>query len=127
LGYVNVVNRLESKRGDELLARLVMGAALGAPVEQHDDQSRPAMYDLVVNYPDGRRAAAEVVSTRDPDALRLLAMARTIGYVARPELTRMWQIVVDPGTRLKQIAQEAPALLAQLEQNGVEHLTWMRG
>jgi hypothetical protein len=75
------MNRLETKHGYELPAGVVMRAALGGSLVQNDDQSRPAMYDLVVNYRDGRRAAEEVVSTRDHDALRLEAETRKMGHV----------------------------------------------
>lgn len=126
LGSGDVVNDLETKHGDELLARLVMRAVLGAPVIQHDDQSRQGMYDLVVNYPDRRRAAAEVVSTRDPDAMGLSAAAMKIGYVRWPELTKMWVIVADARARLKKLARAAPGLLAQLERDGVEQLLSFR-
>jgi len=123
---VNVVNRLETKHGDELLARLMMRAVLGTQVIQHDDQSRLAMCDLMVNYPDGRRAAAEVVSTRDREAIGLWAATRKVGYVPRPELTKMWVILVAPGARLKALKRAAPDLLAQLERDSIEQLRTFR-
>jgi hypothetical protein len=116
------MNRPQTKHGDELLARAVMRAVLGVPVERHDDQTRRGMYDLAVSYPDGRRAAAEVVSTRDRRALELSAAAGKLGYVRRPELTRKWIVLVDPGARLKQLARVVPAHLAQLEQDGIHRL-----
>jgi hypothetical protein len=120
------VNRRETKRGDERLARLVIRAALGAQVTQHDDGSRPRMHDLDILYPDGRRAAGEVVSTRDPVAMSLEAAASKVGYVVRPELTRVWGIVAEADAHLRDLERGAPALLARLEQAGVGELSSFR-
>lgn len=111
-----------TKDGDELLARAVMHAALDAPIKNHDDGSSRAMYDLIVAYPDGRRAAAEVVSTRNKLALSLSAAISEIGYVRRPELARMWILLVDPDAHIKRLARATPDLLVRLERSGVDQL-----
>ena len=77
---VGGVEQLSIKAGDELLARVLLHHVLGAVVTQHDDGSAPSMYDLDVAYPDGRRAAAEVVSTRDAQAMSLAAATPDLGW-----------------------------------------------
>lgn len=111
-----------SKHGDEALARAVLRAALGARVEQHDDGTRSSMFDLLITYPDGRRAAAEVVSTRNPRSLGLAAAIHKHGYMTRLELTRTWIVWVTPQARIKDLARVAPAHLAQLERDGIDRL-----
>lgn len=116
------MGRAVTKHGDEALARMVLSTALGVRVEQHDDGSRPSMFDLLITYPDGRRAAAEVVSTRDPHALGLAAAIHKRGYTPCPELARTWMVWVTPQARIKDLARVAPAHLAQLERDGVDRL-----
>jgi hypothetical protein len=113
---------IATKHGDEALASAVMRAALGVTVATHDDQSRPGMFDLILTYPDGRRAAAEVVSTRDQALMELEAAIAKRGYVPTPELTRMWYILVDPGARLRSVARALPRHLADLERAGIHRL-----
>jgi len=111
-----------TKEGDELLARIVLRSALCARVTQHDDGSDPSMYDLDIEYPDGRRAAVEVVSTRDREALSLTATIVRTGYTAHSGLTRTWTVLVDPGTRVRDLTKELPGLLAGLERQGIARL-----
>ncbi len=45
----------------------VVRAQLQVPVVQHDDQSVAGMYDLKIEYPDGRVGAVEVTAAEDQD------------------------------------------------------------
>ena len=90
---------LSIKAGDELLARVLLQHVLGAVVTQHDDGSAPSMYDLDVAYPDGRRAAAEVVSTRDARAMSLAAATQREIYTDVAALTSTWFVVMRPEAR----------------------------
>lgn len=116
-----------TKDGDELLARAVLRAALGAQVEVHDDGSAASMYDLDVYYPDGQHAAAEVVSTRDRVAMSLAVAAQRRGHTRRGDLTRRWIVRVEDGVILRDVAKPAVALLQQLEQQGIDRLSRMTG
>lgn len=41
------------------------------PVKQHDDGSKPGMYDLKIIYPDGSLGAVEVTATANAQQLEL--------------------------------------------------------
>src|SRR5262249_51870329 len=86
--------------------------------DQHDRQSRKsrnASFGRLVGYPDGRRAAAEVMSTPDSRALVLLASTLKNGSIRRPELTRTCVVFVEPHPRLKDVSAAAPAILQRLD------------
>ena len=76
---------LSTKDADEELAQLFLASVLRVPVTVHDRRSGHSTYDLEIRYPDGRRGAAEVVSTRtetqaaQPDAVHPPATPRTGG------------------------------------------------
>lgn len=69
-------------------ARRMLEAHLGATVIQHDNGSMPGLYDLRVEYGDGRFAAAEVTRELDP---RIHELGKLL--TARPGL---WTV---PGLR----------------------------
>src|SRR5262249_41112338 len=81
-----------------------------------------SMYDLTVHYPDGRRAAAEVVSTRDNRAMAQFVAARNRGYTRDARLARSWRVRVDEGARLKRVAAGIVPLLQRLERDGVDYV-----
>ena len=58
--------------------------------------------------------------------MALSAAATKIGYVRRPELTKMCVIVAEAGAHLKGLARAAPALLARLERDRVDQLRSFR-
>ncbi|OHV28441.1 hypothetical protein BCD49_37985 [Pseudofrankia sp. EUN1h] len=121
---------VKSKDADEWLACATLQAALGVKVVRNDDQSpqprrsrqpRPnGRHDLTITYADGRRAAVEVVSTRDETAMGFSAASTSYTTVSR--LTRTWVLVVSPEARIKDLKREAPAALARLEENGTTSL-----
>ncbi|ROO51172.1 hypothetical protein EDC02_6040 [Micromonospora sp. Llam0] len=116
------MNQRTTKHWDELLARMVIESALDIQVEVHDDGSEPSMHDLTLKYPDGRVAAAEVVSTRDPKARRLSAAVADLGYQRCANLRRLWIISVTPSAKVGRLAKVAPSFLADLERAGVDRL-----
>lgn len=108
------------KDADELLAQAAIAAALRAPVERTDDGSRPGMCDLEIRYPDGRRGAVEVVSTRDDPTEQLASATLGKGHIADSALTRAWGVSVAPVTIVKNMTDRLPGFLARLEASGVE-------
>jgi hypothetical protein len=109
-----------TKPGDEWLGARLLQVALGAEVDPHDDGSRPSMYDLAVRYPDGRLAAAEVVSTRDRHAMMQLDAARARGYTHDARLTRSWRVILEERAKLKRVALGIVPLLLRLEADGID-------
>lgn len=65
-----------TKDTDEDLARLFLVSVLDMPVTVHDKRSGHSTHDLEIAYPDGRRGAAEVVSTRTTKQAAQLAAVR---------------------------------------------------
>jgi hypothetical protein len=104
----------------------MMEAHLGVPVVQHDDGSRPSMYDLRVEYGDGRTAAAEVTCELDPSVRELgkLLTARP-GVWTVPGLRGGWLVGLLPSARAKRLFAELPGLLVSLEAAGVRGLDLM--
>jgi len=105
---------------DELLAQAVIAAALRERVERTDDGSRPGMYDLEIQYSNGRRGAVEVVSTRDYQTEQLASSTLGKGHIADSALTRVWGVSVAPATIVKKMIGRLPGFLSRLEISGVE-------
>jgi hypothetical protein len=116
------VPRQGTKDGDELYATAVLAAALGAVVTPHDDGSRQSMFDLVITYPGGRKACAEVVSTRNRQTMAQAHAVNKLGYTKHQDLTRMWMVRFVEGARLKVILPDLPGLLAQFEQDRIDNV-----
>jgi hypothetical protein len=114
--------RLSTKDADEDLARKFLEAVLHEPVTVHDTRSGHSTYDLEIRYADGRRGAAEVVSSREPAQEALLSEVTRIGYTHDARLTRRWTIHVMPDARLRKLHPLVPSFLAELELRGVDIL-----
>jgi hypothetical protein len=117
------MSRWTTKDADEELALQVLRLALGVLVLVHDDRAGHSTYDLEIQCSDGRRGAAEVVSTRDPDRTALCMAAGKRGYVKSDRLTRLWMAHVLPGTVIRQIEDEMHSLLIKLERVGIDKLS----
>jgi len=117
-----VIRQASSKDSDEQLAGLLLSVVLGVQVRQHDDGSRPSMYDLDLTHSDGRQGAAEVVSTRDRHEIAQLAAATKLGYIWDPHLTRFWWVQVDERANLKRIRPSVGRFLLSLEQQGIDRV-----
>jgi hypothetical protein len=82
-GARKVAGRLSTKDADEDLAQLFLASVLGVPVTVHDRRSGHSTYDLEIHYTDGRRGAAEVVSTRTQTQAAQTDAVRRVGYTSR--------------------------------------------
>jgi hypothetical protein len=111
-----------TKDADEELARLFPASVLRVPVTVHDRRSGHSTYDLEVRYPDGRRGAAEVVSTRAETQAAQLGALRRAGYTADTRLSHLWIVRVPPETVIRQVLRELPGFLAELERAGITDL-----
>jgi len=112
-----------TKNADEELACLVLGTVLNTRVERVDKSPLQGHHDLEIYYSDGRLGVGEVVSTRDPIWTELIDAVSSRGYAKRPELTRLWFVLVRPGTSLKRVQSHVPALLFQLESQGIDKVS----
>ena len=108
-----------TKNADEELACLVLGTVLNTRVKRVDKSPLQGHHDLEIYYSDGRLGVGEVVSTRDPIWTELIDAVSSRGYAKRSELTRLWFVLVRPGTSLKRVQSHVPALLFQLESQGI--------
>ena len=115
--------RLTTKDADEELARRFLTTVLGAPVTVHDKRSGRSTYDLQVRYPDGRRGAAEVVSTRTGKQTAQAHAVRAAGYTADSRLSCLWIAHVTPDAEIKRLKPALPQFLAELEQAGIQSLS----
>jgi len=118
------MNNLSIKAGDELLARAVLQQVLGAIVTQNDDGSAPSMYDLDIAYPDGRLAAAEVVSTRDAQAMSLEAATHRKVYTEVVALKSTWFVMMRPEAQVRTLRRKLPAVLTDMEERGVSRAAY---
>ena len=71
---------LSTKDADEELAQMFLASVLRVPVTVHDRRSGHSTHDLEICYPDARRGAAEVVSTRTRKQAAQLGAVRRAGY-----------------------------------------------
>lgn len=114
---------LSTKDGDEELAQLFLASVLGVPVTVHDGRSGHSTYDLEIRYPDGRRGAAEVVSTRTKKQAAQLGAVRRAGYTVDRRLRHTWIARVPPETVIRQVRPALPGFLAELERVGIADLS----
>jgi len=107
-----------SLRPEEEWVRVTLERELSAKVVQHDDGSKPAMYDLRVEYDDGRTAAVEVTAAADAETIEFWNLMNTSGRWIVPELSGGWVVHVLPSARVKRIRAELPPLLQGFERTG---------
>lgn len=111
-------------RPEEEWARSLLANALKADVVIHDTGSRSSMYDLHIQYRDGREAAAEVVAAADADAItlwRLMNDDRDERWQV-PDLKGGWGVGLFLRARAKRVYAELPRLLKRLENSGIGDL-----
>jgi hypothetical protein len=110
-------------RPEEEWVRKILQAALAVPVEQHDDQSMPGMYDLRILYPDGSAGAVEVTATADGE---MIAFSRAIDWEAWDvaELRGVWAVWAAASARVKtRLKNELPLVLGTFEMAGVRRFS----
>lgn len=104
-------------RGEEQWVGACIEAALtGVKVEQHDDGSRPSMYDLDLLRDEVPLGACEVTAAADAESIELWNIIN--GSDKRwiePGLLGGWIVTVTPRCRAKRLRRELPALLRTLE------------
>lgn len=113
--------RVTRIRKEEQWAADVIGATLDVPVRQHDDGSKPGMYDL--EFGDAGSAAVEVVAAADADSVELWKLMN--GSDDRwivPGLRGGWMVYFTPTARARRIRAELPRFLADLERRGITQL-----
>jgi hypothetical protein len=109
-------------RPEEQWAREVIAYALQVPVEQHDDGSVDGMHDLDVIYPDRPRAAVEVTTAADGEAIALWNLLNGGGRWVEPTLKGGWAVSLLPTARAKRVREELPPLLEILERSGIKEV-----
>jgi hypothetical protein len=92
-------------------------------VDQHDDNSEPGMYDLMITYPDGTSGAVEVTAAADSQQLELWKLVGGQGKRwIEPDLDGGWLIRILPSTRAKNLLRQLPDLLRGLERAGLREI-----
>ncbi len=107
-------------RDDELWAQACIQHALpGCSVEQHDDGSRPGMYDLKIVYPDGSTGAVEVTAAADAPRVDLWREVRKRAMLRQESsLAGGWLVRILPSARARELDRQLPGLLQELEREG---------
>lgn len=101
----------------------MISQALGIPVEQHDDGSRPGMHDLDIVYDDVTRAAVEVTAAADAASIELWNLMNGAHRRWQVEgLKGGWMVSLDPLARANRLRNELPSLLMQLERLEIRQL-----
>ncbi|WP_419707594.1 hypothetical protein [Promicromonospora sp. NFX87] len=95
----------------------IISAEIGATWKQHDDNSADGMYDVDLEYPDGRKAALEISRVADTDSFQLDAYCSSPKRVAGAS---DWAVQVPAGLTLDDLKQRVPALIAECDQAGVD-------
>ncbi|MDP9386835.1 MAG: hypothetical protein M3Q48_02625 [Actinomycetota bacterium] len=102
-------------RPEEEWARLMIEKALGVPVVQHDDGSRPAMHDLDILHDDRSVAAVEITAAADAPSIELWNIMNSGGRWQVEGLEGGWSVALDPCARARRLKRELPGFLGQLE------------
>lgn len=100
-----------------MLARLTIEAALGLPVEHHDDGSHNGMYDLRIGPSHAPVAAIEVVGAVDEPYTRTWNPGPGLGPVTTHGVAN-WLMFLADGTVSEHVRKLAPRLLRSLEGTG---------
>lgn len=104
-------------RGEERWVGACIEAALpGVKVFQHDDGSRPSMYDLDLARGDVPFAACEVTAAADAESIELwnLINGSDERWIEQ-DLLGGWMVTVTPKCRAKRLKNELPGLLRTVE------------
>ncbi len=91
-------------------------ALLGVQVVQHDDGSRPSMYDLDLLREGVPFAAMEVTAAADGESIELWNLVNgSDDRWIESDLMGGWMVTVTPRARAKRLKKELPTLLRTLE------------
>ncbi len=109
-------------RPSEEWARQMMQRELGVVVEQYDDNSSSAMYDLEIQYTDDVPGAVEVVASADAEQMELWKVLYRDGRTLINGIAGGWLLTIRPPIRGKTLLRDLPALLGSLERTGIRML-----
>lgn len=104
-------------RFEEKWAQTVLAQAVGVPVEQNDDGSKPGMHDLRFVRA-GAREAVEVTAAANRDAMQLWDFLESGDRWIAKQLQGGWSVEFTPvprGRRAKNFKGELESLLSKLE------------
>lgn len=109
-------------RGEELWVAACVEAALpGVRVAQHDDGSRPSMYDLDLLRDGVPFAAMEVTAAADAESIELWNLVNGSNERwTEPDMLGGWMVTVTPQARAKRLRTDLPSLLRILESGAEE-------
>lgn len=121
-----------SHLGDfEMAAARVVARLTGERVVLQDDNTRPAMPDLRIEYLDRPRAFVEVVTDIDREYSALVQAVRGHQEIAAPELDRTWFVTLDSRAQVKNLAPQLVSRLAHLQRLNILfdaiHMPSLRG
>lgn len=106
-------------RGEERWVAACIEAALpGVTAVQHDDGSRPSLYDLDLVRGDVAFAACEVTAAADAESIELWNLIN--GSDERwieDDLSGGWLVAVTPRCQAKRLTKELPGLLREIEKH----------
>jgi hypothetical protein len=107
-------------RDEERWAQACIQHALpDCSVQQHDDGSKPGMYDLKIVYPDGSTGAVEVTTAADAERVALWREVRKRDLIRQePDLAGGWLVRVQRSARVRDLDRDLPPLLRELERDG---------
>ncbi|QYJ04372.1 hypothetical protein KUV85_01460 [Nocardioides panacisoli] len=98
------------------VAKCVERALVGTRVHQHDDGSRPSMYDLDLIRNGAAFGAMEVTAAADADPIELWNLINGSGRRwVESDLAGGWFISVAPTAKVKRLKEQLPELLRTLE------------
>jgi hypothetical protein len=117
----SIMGAMKQLSGEERWAQACIQQALpGSQVEQHDDGSKPSMYDLKILYPDDTVGAVEVTAAADAEQIELWKLVGGRGKRwIDSSLAGGWLVRILPSTRARVLHEQLPDLLRELESRGV--------
>lgn len=107
-------------RDEELWAQECIRRVLpGSSITQHDDGSKPGMYDLKIVYPSGLTGAVEVTAAADAPRVGLWREVRKRAVLRQePSLAGGSLVRILPSARVRELGRQLPNLLLELEREG---------
>ncbi|MFP5068502.1 hypothetical protein ACLFMI_02380 [Pseudonocardia nantongensis] len=113
-----VKDRLEEKVARELVAD-----ELDATVTQYDDGSKSSMVDALIDHPDGRHAAMEIIGDHDGRFYALWRKLERVGHeIEGSGIQSGWLVVLYHRAKFRDVYQQLPGLLVDLEHAGLSDL-----
>src|SRR5579885_2359331 len=105
-------------RAEEAWALQCIASTLGGvDVRQHDDGSRPGMFDLEIVSGGHRVAAVEVTAAADAESIELWNLINGRGgRWIESGITGGWTVTLLPQARVRHLKAELPSLLKKLEE-----------